>query len=290
MRAAMPDFDRRSAAGQIQIFSEDEWYAKHAVQSTAEKVQGWLSQKETALALGYAGLRGSGNTSFLDEGTWDDFLIYERAINEAFKDQRIIGLCSYPMDGGSADALLDVAQCHRHGLVKRHGHWDLIEVRRHSADNSVMGHDPLATSTQQGEEVRRIIEDQLAIFIGAFPERITLKGGQVQLSGPQATILGIVISELATNAARHGALSWTQGRLGVHWRVVANGSHRLHIRWIESGMSNLTIPHKIGHGTQLLAGAVQNCVRVFDTAGMACTFELNLESYHVNLVLGLSGH
>ena len=55
-------------------------------------------------------------------------------------------------------------------------------------------------------------------------------------------------------------------------------------------MSNLNIPHKIGHGTQLLAGAVQNCVRVFDTAGMACTFELNLESYHVNLMLGLSDH
>ena len=58
----------------MQIFGEDEWYAKQATLSTAEKVQGWLSRKGEAIALGYAGLRGNGNTSFLDEGTWDEFL------------------------------------------------------------------------------------------------------------------------------------------------------------------------------------------------------------------------
>jgi hypothetical protein len=278
MRTAMSDFDRRTAAGQIQIFGEDEWYAKHAVQSTAEKVQSWLSQKEAAVALGYAGIRGSGNASFLDEVTWDDFLVYERAIDEAYKDQRITGLCSYPIDGCSADAVIDVTHCHRHSLVKRHGRWDLIEVRRHDHANLAAEHDPHATSARQEGEVRRVIEDQLAILIGAFPERIVLEGGDVPLSGSQATTLGMVISELATNAAKYGALSSAQGRLAVHWRVVANGSHRLHIKWIESGMSSLKIPDKIGHGTQLLASAVQNCARVFDTNGMVCTFELNLEN------------
>ncbi len=280
MRAAMPDFDRRTAAGQIQIFGEDEWYAKHAVQSTAEKVRSWLSQTEAAVASGYAGVRGSGNTSFLDESTWDDFLVYERAINEAFKDQRIIGLCSYPMDGCSAAAVVDVTHCHRLGLAKRHGHWDLIEVVRHGREISALG---------QGQEVQRVIEDQLAILIGAYPERITLKGGHVHLSGSQAAKLGILISEFAANAARYGALSSIQGKLAVQWRVVINGSRLLHIQWTESGMSSLTIPDKIGRGTQLLVGAVQNCLRVFDNAGMECTFELDLDSKHLNLVLDFSG-
>jgi MEDS: MEthanogen/methylotroph, DcmR Sensory domain len=277
MRTAMADFDRRTAAGQMQIFGNDEWYGKLAALSTAEKVQGWLSQKEEALALGYAGSRGSGNVSFLDEGNWDDFLIYERAVSEAFKDQRIVGLCSYPMDGCSVDAMLDVTHCHRHGLVKRHGHWDLIEVRHHGREVSAVGHDPVTTSAQQGEEVRRVIEDQLAILIGAFPERIALQGGHVHLSGSQATRLGILISEFATNAARHGALSSTEGALAVQWRVLVNGSHRLHIKWTETGMSGLRIPDKIGLGTQVIACSVQNWVRVFDTTGMVCTFELDLE-------------
>jgi anti-sigma regulatory factor (Ser/Thr protein kinase) len=283
MRVAVPDFDRRTAAGQLQIFGGDEWYAKLALLTTAEKVQCWLSQKEEAVALGYAGLRGSGNVSFLGEDSWDDFLLYERAVNEGFKDQRIIGLCSYPMDECSAAAALDVTHCHGHGLAKRHGHWDLIEVRRHGRDASAVEHDPLATSVRQGAELRQVIEDQLAIFIGAFPERISLNGGRVQLSEPQATKLAILISELATNAARYGALSSTQGELSVHWRIVANGSRRLHITWTESGMSSLTIPDKFGLGTQLLAGAVENCVRVFDTTGMVCTFELDLEPNQIKL-------
>ena len=277
LRTALSDFDRRTAAGQMQIFSEGEWYAKLAPLSTAEKIQSWLSQKDEAVALGYAGLRGSGNVSFLDEGTWDDFLVYERAVDEAFKDQRIILLCSYPLDGCSADAVLDVTHCHRHGLAKRHGHWDLIEVRRHGRETQAVGHDPFATSDSRAEDLRRLVEDQLAMFIGAYPERIMLKGGHVQLSGSQATKLGILFNEFVANAARYGALSSTQGRLAVQWRVVVNGSRRLHIKWTESGMSGLTIPDKVGFGTRLIASAVENCERIFEPSGMVCTFELNLE-------------
>jgi hypothetical protein len=275
LRVAMSDFDRRIAAGQIQIFGEDEWYATLGVLSTAEKVRGWLSQKDEALALGYAGLRGSGNASFLDAGTWDDFLLYERAVNEAFKDQRILALCSYPMDGCSAAAALDVTHCHRHGLAKRHGHWDLIEVRHHGREAAAVEHDPRVTSAR-GADLRQVIEDQLAIFIGAFPERIALRGGDVHLSGAQATKFAIVISELATNAARYGALSSTRGKLEVQWRVVTNGSRRLQFKWTESGMSSLIIPDKIGVGTQVIACTVQNWARVFHTTCMVCTFELDL--------------
>ena len=275
MRVAMPDFDRRTAAGQIQIFGEDEWYATLAAQSTAEKVQCWLSQKDEALALGYAGLRGSGNTSFLDEGSWDDFLIYERAVDEAFRDQRILALCSYPVNGCSANAMLDVTHCHGQGLAKRHGHWDLIEVRGDDRAASAGEHDQHETSALQGADLRQVIEDQLAILIGAFPERISLTGAHVQLSPSQAAKLAVLLSELAANAASYGALSSSQGKVDVQWRLVINGSGCLHIKWTEKGMAGLTIPNKIGRGTQLLARTVENCVRVFHTTGMVCTFELD---------------
>ena len=179
--------------------------------------------------------------------------------------------------------MLDVTHCHRHGLAKRHGHWDLIEVRRHGREIQAVGHDPFATLEWQAEDLRRLVEDQLAVFIGAYPERIMLKGGHVQLSGSQATKLGILFNELVANAARYGALSSTQGKLAVQWRVVVNGSRRLQIRWTESGMSGLTVPDKVGFGTRLIASAVENCVRIFNPTGMACTFELNLESDRGNL-------
>jgi two-component sensor histidine kinase len=133
-----------------------------------------------------------------------------------------------------------------------------------------------------GKKFKESSEDQLAILIGAYPERITLKGARSSFR--VAANLGVLISQFATNAAKTRGLSSVQGKLAVQWRVVINGSRLLHIRWTESGMASLTIPDKIGGRTQLLAGAVQNCMRVFDTAGMECTFELNLESKHVNLV------
>jgi hypothetical protein len=275
MRVAMSDFDRRTAAGQIQIVDQDEWYGKLGALSTAEKVQCWLSQKEEALALGYAGLRGSGNTSFLDEGSWDDFLIYERAVDDAFRDRRILALCSYPISLCSADAMLDVTRCHGHGLARRDGHWDLIEVRSHDREPSAAEHDPYATSAWQGVELRQVIEDQLALLIGAYPDRISLNGGHVHLSPSHTAKLAVLFSELATNAAKYGALSSTQAKIDVEWLVVVNGSGRLHIKWTERGMSGLTIPDKIGRGTRLLAATVQNCARVFHTAGMECTFELD---------------
>ena len=279
MRAAMSDFDQRTAAGQIQMFDQDEWYAKQESMNTAEKVQSWLSCKDEALGSGYAGLRSTGNTSFLDEGAWNEFLIYERAVNEAFRDQPITGLCSYRMDRCSAEGVVDVLHCHGFGLTKRHGHWDLIEVRDHDRESSEVyecEHGSLATSVWP--ELRWLIEDQLAVFIGAYPERIALQGGQVRVSASQATELAVLFNELANNAAKHGALSAPGGRILVQWRIAANGSRRLQITWAERGMSGLTVPDKLGSGTRVLARLVENCVRVYDHAGMTCTFELNLES------------
>jgi len=232
MRAAISDFDRRSAAGQIQIFDHDEWYTKLAVMNTAERIQVWLSGKDAALASGYAGLRGSGNASFLDEGNWEDFQVYERAVDVAFKDQRILALCSYCMDGCSADAVVEVRHSHAFSLAKHHGRWNLIEMRRQGFESSAA--DQLAKSASKGRELRRVIEDQLAIYLGAYPERIELKGGRVRLSEPQATKLAVLINELVTDAAKYGALA-SQGKLAVQWRMVVNGSHRAFIKWTESG-------------------------------------------------------
>ena len=269
MRAAVSDFDRRTNCGQIRIFGQDEWYAKQKLMSTTDKVRCWLSQKDEAVGLGYAGLRASGNSSFLDKGAWDDFLKYEQAVNEAFKDQRIIGLCSYPMEGCSAHSVLNVTHCHKHSLAKRDGQWDLIEVRRHDSG-------AFQALAGQGHTVQRVIEDQLAIFIEAFPERIALQGNHVQLSGAEATKLGILLNELVTNAAKHGALSSVQGELDVQWHLVGNGTRSLRIKWTESGMASLTIPDSIGTGTALIAGLVHNWVRSFYTTGVVSTFDLSL--------------
>jgi hypothetical protein len=276
LRAAMPDFDRRAGAGQIRIVDYEEWTARQDKMSPAEGARSWLARTDEAISSGYSGLRASGNTSFLDESAWDEFLVCERASTQIFTGQPITVLCGYGFERCSARGVVDVVHCHGLGLAKRDGRWGLFEVRSHGGIGA--GDSRHAPSRRRGEELRRVVEDQLAIFIGACPERIAVTGGSVRLSRPQATKLAILLSELATNAARYGALSSPGGKLAVQWQVIANGSRRLHVRWTESGVVNVAVPETIGSGTQLLAGSVENCVRFFCPTGMACEFELSLDN------------
>jgi anti-sigma regulatory factor (Ser/Thr protein kinase) len=276
LRADLADFDRRAKAGQISIVDYEEWLAKQDMMGPVERARSWLARTDEAIASGYAGLRASGNASFLDESAWDEFLVCERAGTEFFTGQRITVLCGYGFDRCSAKAVVDVVHCHGLGLAKRHGGWGLLEVRSHGGMQAARQDHRHAPSAGQEEELRRVVEDQLAMFIGAHPERIALKGGRVDLSRPQATKLAILLSELTTNAAKHGALASPSGKLAVQWRIVSNGSRRLHVEWTESGVANLAVPETVGSGTQLMAGIAENCVRLFGPAGMVCAFELSL--------------
>jgi hypothetical protein len=286
LRAAVGDFDKRSAAGQIQILGQDEWYAMQAALSAAERIRGWLSRKDEGIALGYAGLRCSGNASFVDQGMWEEFLAYERAVNDAFKGQAIIGLCSYGLDTCLPHAVADVMHCHALSLAKCHDCWRLIEIKRHdSEDSAELEDDHFAASERQKGGVRRLVEDQLAVYIGAFPDRIALHGDHVQLSRSQAAKLGVLVSQLVANSARYGALSSIQGKLAVHWSMVVNGSRNLHITWTETGISGLSATTSIGQGTHLIAAAMQSCIRDSLTRGAECGFEIgpDMRSLHVRL-------
>jgi hypothetical protein len=275
----------RSAVRQIQIFAHDEWYTQHGTLNTIQLVQNWLSLKNEALESGYAGLRISGNTSFLDEATWNEFMLYEHAVTDALRDQPIIALCSYCMAKCSADAALDVMHSHPLSLSKRDGHWDLVEFKSHRRELSatqvggqVSKTLDLPTPLGSATDLPRIIEDSLASYIRSFPGRIVLEGCRVGFSLAQATLVRILIHELVVNATKYGALSKPEGSLTVQWRISANGSRRLHVRWTEDGMTNLPIPNRIGVGTLLLARKVENCERAFGPTGMVCTFELTLEA------------
>jgi hypothetical protein len=276
LRAAVADFDRRAAAGQISILGHEEWYGQQATATVAERIETALAVKDKAIAAGYAGLRGSGNTSMLAKETWHEFMAYERATTELFKSQPMTGLCSYGFDQCSARGVVDVLHCHGHGLAKRHGQWGLLEVRPHDGVQAIRHSHAAGPARRRREELRRIIEDQLAVFIGACPERIALKGARVDLSVRQATRLAILLSELTTNAARYGALASAAGKVAVQWHVVANGSRKLHVAWTESGAVNLTVPETIGSGTQLMA-SMESCTRLFSPTGMACELELRLD-------------
>jgi hypothetical protein len=272
MRAAVPSFDSRMAAGQIEIVSHEEWYTKQGALSGAGIIQSWMQRKDRAIASGYKGLRITGNTSFLDEGTWSNFLVYERALDVSLRGQSILTLCSYCNGACSGSALVDVMCSHGVSLAKRHGHWDLLDFNR--SQQGTHGH---LESTQAGwHGIRSIVQERLGAYAATSAGSITIEGDETQVSSRQATTITIVLDELAANAVAYGALSSMQGKITVQWRLSVNGLRRSYFKWSEGGLSNAPFPENPGTGTRLIAGLVENYARVFEPGGMTCTFELDL--------------
>jgi two-component sensor histidine kinase len=90
-------------------------------------------------------------------------------------------------------------------------------------------HTLLADNKWVGADLRELVEEELA----AFRDRIRPAGPCVRLSAAAVQPLGLVLHELATNAAKHGALSAPDGFVELEWSRDAVGG--ITIRWCEQG-------------------------------------------------------
>jgi two-component sensor histidine kinase len=85
----------------------------------------------------------------------------------------------------------------------------------------------------------------------------------------------MALYELATNAAKYGALSVPGGRVHVEWSVEQNGSRMLELRWREAGGPRVEKPARTGFGSKLiegLAGQLEAEISIWSTGpeGVAC--------------------
>jgi signal transduction histidine kinase len=126
--SAVPDLPARMAAGQIQILDYPQWYLRTGRTDADAVLSDWAAAAERALGAGYQGLRLTGNTSWLEHESWNDFAEYERRVNESFRSHRIIALCSYCLDRCTPDEVIDVVRNHEFALIRREGTWEQIEA------------------------------------------------------------------------------------------------------------------------------------------------------------------
>lgn len=127
-------------------------------------------------------------------------------------------------------------------------------------------------------------------IVSAILKPYVLDGGeqlsQIQFSGPSvqcgeaaASGLSLVLHELATNAAKYGALSSPKGRLAIDWTA---GDGNLTIVWCESGCSlEGDDAPSLGFGTSLIDRTTRSQFdgtfqREWRPGGVACTIEVPL--------------
>ena len=88
-------------------------------------------------------------------------------------------------------------------------------------------------------------------------DRVTLKGPALQVNARAALALGMVIHELATNAAKYGAFSTDGGKVSLTWLRLDYGAEtRVVFTWKETGGPKVEQRHRQGFGSQLIASTI----------------------------------
>lgn len=113
-------------------------------------------------------------------------------------------------------------------------------------------------------------------------DRFELRGPFVQLPARAAQPMAMTIHELATNAAKYGALAHADGRILVSWHIDRDDSgKRLHLEWRERGVPIGEPPARQGFGSQVIRTSLPylfggHCTLNFEADGAVCVLDMPL--------------
>lgn len=128
LRAAVPEFDQYLSKRNIEVFDGRDWYLKDGTFDSSRVMTSWNEKLDRALDRGYAGLRGTGNTAWLQKKDWKAFSEYEQVVNDSVGGRLMVLLCTYSLNSCGANELLDVVGTHQFATARRRGAWELIET------------------------------------------------------------------------------------------------------------------------------------------------------------------
>jgi C4-dicarboxylate-specific signal transduction histidine kinase len=207
LKDTVAGFSRYLADSSIEIVSARDWYLSGGTFDLKRVTAGWLEKLARASARGYAGVRVTGDTAWLQKKDWKHFCEYEEGLNEAVANQRLAVLCTYPLAACGAMEILDVVRTHQFAVAKRHRSWDVIETAGLKQAKAEI-------KRLNDELEQRVIErtSQLMLASEALREaqaelahvnRVTTMG---QLAASIAHELNQPLAAAVTNA--HAALRW----------------------------------------------------------------------------------
>ena len=124
-----------------------------------------------------------------------------------------------------------------------------------------------------GAELHSLVTQELSPYREDGGTRVQVDGAKVLLDTTTAQTIAVFLHELATNAAKYGALSVPEGRVKVEWSHAADG--RLVLRWTETGGPPVQPPTREGFGTRVMVAMIRGQLKgevdfAWHAGGLVC--------------------
>jgi PAS domain S-box-containing protein len=137
-------------------------------------------------------------------------------------------------------------------------------------------HALLSDSRWHGADLATLVGEELAPYRLGDPEKVLIGGPGVSLQPHAAQGLALALHELATNAAKHGALSSMPGKVRVTWTIKPDF---LLLHWNETGGPTIAPPPARSFGLNVIRASIENQLSgkaIFDwlPEGMQCTLSI----------------
>jgi PAS domain S-box-containing protein len=115
-----------------------------------------------------------------------------------------------------------------------------------------LAHTLLSNSRWQGADLGTLVAEEFGPY--RIGNKIEINGPNVSLTPATAQGIALALHELATNAAKHGALSSMKGKVSLTWQIQ---SDRLTLHWLESGGPTIKAPSSRNFGLKVIRASVE---------------------------------
>jgi PAS domain S-box-containing protein len=139
-----------------------------------------------------------------------------------------------------------------------------------------LAHTLLSDSRWNGADLGTLVAEEFAPY--RTGNKVELKGPNVSLSPATAQGIALALHELATNAAKHGALSSLKGKVSLTWQLQ---SDVLTLHWAENGGPPIKTPSARSFGLKVIKASIEQQL------GGRATFDWNPKGLRCDLSIAL---
>jgi len=225
LRDAVPGFDDYFDNRSIEIVRGREWYMTGDDLDLDRVTRGWKQKMERALNGGYAGLRLSADTAWLEKRDWKQFCEYEKEVNDSIVDTPMLALCTYPLPGSAAVEILDVTRTHQFAIARRNKGWEVVEtseLKQAKAEILRLNNDLERRVVERTRQLTAANEELLKQMSERQRAEDALRGAEAELARvTRVTAMGELTASIAHEVTQPLTGIVTNGNACLHWLASA---------------------------------------------------------------------